>query len=156
MSRPHGPMATGRIMSMKIFNDSIGNRTPDQARRSVMPQPTALPRVPTDMTKSNKLRKPYTCYERQIFPKPAGMLSNETWDVYHHSTTWGTKKGAPAWTKVRLSTHQMCVKHTADRKICGFCSVAIGASFRKMQRFSSHVITTPSHEACTARKSVLV
>jgi hypothetical protein len=28
-------------------------------------------------TNSNKLRKPYTCYECQIFPKRAGMLSNE-------------------------------------------------------------------------------
>jgi len=77
-------------------------------------------------------------------------------EVYHHNTTWGTKKGAPAWTKVPLSTQQMRVKHTVDRKICTFCSVAIGASLWKMQRFGSHVMTALSHEACTAGQLVPV
>jgi hypothetical protein len=94
MSRPQGPIATGRIMSMKNFNDIIGNRTPDQARCSAMPQPTALPSAPTDMTdKSKKLRKPYTCYECQIFPKSAGMLSKRNEALKMWSLSSQTQRG---------------------------------------------------------------
>jgi hypothetical protein len=35
------PSATGRIMSMKKFNDTIGNRTRDLSTCSAVPQPTA-------------------------------------------------------------------------------------------------------------------
>jgi hypothetical protein len=39
--RPQGHSTTGRIMSMKNFNDTIGNRTRDLPVCSAEPQPTA-------------------------------------------------------------------------------------------------------------------
>jgi hypothetical protein len=38
LSRPQGPSATGRIMSMKNSNDTIGNRTRDLPACSVVPR----------------------------------------------------------------------------------------------------------------------
>jgi hypothetical protein len=46
LSRPQGHSATGRIMSMKNSNDTIGNRTRDVPACSAVPQPTAPPRSP--------------------------------------------------------------------------------------------------------------
>jgi hypothetical protein len=43
MSRPQGHSAAGRIMSMKYYNDTIGNRTRDLTACSAVPQPTAPP-----------------------------------------------------------------------------------------------------------------
>ena len=40
LSRPQGQSATGRIMSMKNSNDSIGNRTRDLPACRAVPQPT--------------------------------------------------------------------------------------------------------------------
>lgn len=119
MSRPQGPIATGRIMLMENFNDTIGNPTRGQARRSAMPQPPVLPRaLHIWQTKSNKLRKPYTCYECQIFPKPAGMLSNEMkhWNVgrlssqhnvgnkkvYQREQKFGSRRSKRAWSTQQI------------------------------------------------------
>jgi hypothetical protein len=41
LSQPQGHSATGRIMSMKNFNDTIGNRTRDPPACSAVPQPSA-------------------------------------------------------------------------------------------------------------------
>ena len=38
LSRPHGHSAAGRIMSMKNFNDDIGNRTGELKACSAVPQ----------------------------------------------------------------------------------------------------------------------
>jgi hypothetical protein len=46
LSQPQGQSATGRIMSMKNSNDTIGNLTRDLPVCSAVPQPTAPPRVP--------------------------------------------------------------------------------------------------------------
>jgi hypothetical protein len=46
LSRPQGHSATGRIISMKNFNKSIGNRTRDLPAYSAVPQQTAPPRSP--------------------------------------------------------------------------------------------------------------
>ena len=43
LSRPQGHSAAGRIMSMKNFNDTIGNRTSDLPTCSAVAQPNALP-----------------------------------------------------------------------------------------------------------------
>ena len=45
LSQPQGHSATGRIMSMKNSNDTIGNRTRDPLTCSAVPQPTALLRI---------------------------------------------------------------------------------------------------------------
>jgi len=45
LSQPHGHSAAGRIMSMKNFNDTTGNRTHDIPACSAVPQPTATPRA---------------------------------------------------------------------------------------------------------------
>jgi hypothetical protein len=45
LSRPQGHSAAGRIVSVKISNDTIGNRTRDLLAYSAVPQPTAPPRV---------------------------------------------------------------------------------------------------------------
>jgi len=41
LSQPQGHSAIGRIMSMKNYNDTIGNRTCGFLACSVVPQPTA-------------------------------------------------------------------------------------------------------------------
>jgi len=46
LNRPQTRSAAGRIMSMKNFNDTVGNRTRDLPTCSAVPQPTASPRVP--------------------------------------------------------------------------------------------------------------
>jgi len=46
-SQPQGHSATGRIMSIKNSNDTIGNRTRDLPACSAVPQPTAPPRAHT-------------------------------------------------------------------------------------------------------------
>jgi len=43
---PRGHSAAGRIMSMKNFNDTIGNRTRELLACSTVPQPTAPPLTP--------------------------------------------------------------------------------------------------------------
>ena len=43
LSRPQGYSSAGRIMSMKIFNDTIGNRTRDLPACIAVSQPTAPP-----------------------------------------------------------------------------------------------------------------
>ena len=43
---PQGHSAAGRIVSMKHFTDTIGNRTRDLLACSAVPQPTAVPRAP--------------------------------------------------------------------------------------------------------------
>ena len=40
LGQPKGHSAAGRIMSMKIFNDTIGNRTRDLPACSAVPQPS--------------------------------------------------------------------------------------------------------------------
>ena len=45
MPQPQGHSAAGRIMSIKNFNDTIGNRTRDLPACTAVPQPTALPRA---------------------------------------------------------------------------------------------------------------
>ena len=44
LSRPQGHSAPGRIMSIKISSDTIGNQTRDLPACSAVPQPTAPPR----------------------------------------------------------------------------------------------------------------
>jgi len=46
LSRPQEHSATGRIMSMNNFNDTIENQTRDLPVCSAVPQPTAALRVP--------------------------------------------------------------------------------------------------------------
>ena len=46
LSGPQGHSAARRIMSMKNYSDTIGNRTRDLLTCSAVPQPTALPRAP--------------------------------------------------------------------------------------------------------------
>jgi hypothetical protein len=46
LSQPQGHTAAGRIMTMKISIDTIGNRTCDLPACSAVPQPTAPPRAP--------------------------------------------------------------------------------------------------------------
>ena len=46
LSRPRGHIAAGRIMSMKNFSDTIGNRTRDLPTCSAVPQSTAPPHAP--------------------------------------------------------------------------------------------------------------
>jgi len=46
LSQPQGHSAAGRIMPMKKYNDTIGNRTRDLPACSAVPQPTAPPRAP--------------------------------------------------------------------------------------------------------------
>jgi len=45
VSKPQGHSATGRILSMKISNDTIGNWTRDLPSYSAVPQTTACPRL---------------------------------------------------------------------------------------------------------------
>jgi len=45
-----GRCAVGRIKSMKILNDPIGNQTHDLPNCRAVPQPTAPPRVPPSCT----------------------------------------------------------------------------------------------------------
>ena len=45
LSRPQGRSAAGRIMSMKISNNTIGNRSSDLPACSAVPQPTAPPHM---------------------------------------------------------------------------------------------------------------
>jgi len=45
-STPQGHSVAGRIMSMKNFDDTIGNRTRDLPVCSTVPRPTAPPRAP--------------------------------------------------------------------------------------------------------------
>ena len=46
LGRPQGYSATGRIMSVKNFNEAIGNRTRDFPVFSAVLQPTAKPHAP--------------------------------------------------------------------------------------------------------------
>jgi hypothetical protein len=46
VSPTHRPSVSGRIMSMKNSNYTIGNQTRDLLTCSAVPQPTALPRAP--------------------------------------------------------------------------------------------------------------
>jgi len=46
LSRPQYHSGARRIMSMKISNDTMGNRTRDIPACSALPQPTAPPRAP--------------------------------------------------------------------------------------------------------------
>ena len=46
LSQPQGHSAAGRIMSMKISSDTIGNRIRDLPAYSAVPQPTAPPLAP--------------------------------------------------------------------------------------------------------------
>jgi len=46
LSRPHGNSAAGRIMLVKKFSDTIGNRTLDLPACNAVPQATALRRDP--------------------------------------------------------------------------------------------------------------
>jgi hypothetical protein len=46
LSQPKGHSAAGRIMSMEISHDTIGNRNRDLPICSAVPQPTAPPRFP--------------------------------------------------------------------------------------------------------------
>ena len=50
-SQPQGHGATGRIMSMKKSNDTIGNRTRDLPACSAVPQPTVPPHTPSEPDK---------------------------------------------------------------------------------------------------------
>jgi len=45
LSQPQGHTTTGRTMSMKNYNDTIGNRNCDFPVCSAVPQPTAPPRA---------------------------------------------------------------------------------------------------------------
>ena len=59
LSRPQGHSAARRIMSMKNFNDTIGNRTRDLPTCNTVLQPTAPPRAsskqsPQDNNKTTK------------------------------------------------------------------------------------------------------
>ena len=47
LSQPQGHIADGRIMSMKNYNYTIGNRTRDLPTCTAVPQPTTPPRVPS-------------------------------------------------------------------------------------------------------------
>jgi hypothetical protein len=47
MSRSHGHNAAGRIRSIEKSYNFIANRTRDLPARSIVPQPTTLPRAPT-------------------------------------------------------------------------------------------------------------
>ena len=47
LSRPQGLNEAGRIRSMKNLKDPIGNPTRDLPGLSSVPEPTALPRIPT-------------------------------------------------------------------------------------------------------------
>jgi len=51
MSQPQGHSSTGRIMSMKNSNDTIGNRTRGLLTCSAVPQPTAPLRAPFSVGK---------------------------------------------------------------------------------------------------------
>ena len=62
LSRPQGHSAGGRIMSMKNSNDTIGNRTRDLLACSAVPQPTAPPRAPEPIAKSNVNELPHAFY----------------------------------------------------------------------------------------------
>jgi hypothetical protein len=53
-SQPQGHSAAGRIISMKNFRGTIGNRTRDLQGCSAMPQPTAPPRGPQDASPFRK------------------------------------------------------------------------------------------------------
>jgi hypothetical protein len=59
--KPQGHSAAGRIMPMKNFNDTIGNRTHDFSTCSAVPQPNALPRAPTVWRARGNLLLPATC-----------------------------------------------------------------------------------------------
>jgi len=54
LSQPQGHSATGRIMSMKNSNDTIGNRTRDLLVCNAVPQPTAPPRDASFCSPSSK------------------------------------------------------------------------------------------------------
>jgi hypothetical protein len=47
LSRPQGHISDGRIGSIEIYSDLIGNRNCDLPACSMVPQPTTLPRAPT-------------------------------------------------------------------------------------------------------------
>jgi len=53
-----GHSAVGRIMWMKISNDTIGNRTRDLPTCSAVPQPTRPPRAPFILMAKHKLHVP--------------------------------------------------------------------------------------------------
>jgi hypothetical protein len=55
MSQPQGHSAAGRIMSMKNFNDTIGNRTRNLPTYNAVPQPTALTRAPSSTIIRHKI-----------------------------------------------------------------------------------------------------
>ena len=55
LSQPQGHSVTGRIMSIKNSNDTIGNRTRDPPACSAVPQSTAPPRVPPGFGGSLKI-----------------------------------------------------------------------------------------------------
>ena len=59
LSRPQSHSATGRIMSMKNSNGTLGNRTRGFPACSAVPHPTAPPRPPAFCCKScNEPRRP--------------------------------------------------------------------------------------------------
>ena len=50
LSQPQGHSAAGRIMSMEKSNNTIGNQTRDLPACSAVPQPTAPPRAPWNIS----------------------------------------------------------------------------------------------------------
>jgi hypothetical protein len=57
LSRPQGHSATGRIISMKNSNDTIGNRTRDLPACRAVPQPTAPRRAPQRLILQRIIRR---------------------------------------------------------------------------------------------------
>ena len=67
LSQPQGHSATGRIMSMKNSNDTIGNRIRDLPACSLVPQPSRPPSAPNQYyhnkeIKNNKIK--WACNNR--------------------------------------------------------------------------------------------
>jgi hypothetical protein len=56
LNQPQGHSAAGRIMSMKISNDTIGNRTRDLLDCGALSQLTASRRAPNSRRKNRKYR----------------------------------------------------------------------------------------------------
>jgi hypothetical protein len=70
--------ATDRIMSMKIFNKKIGNRTRDLTTCSSMPEPTALPRAPNLNSIVSKVNECRVRIDKVQFPLEARIIFGTT------------------------------------------------------------------------------
>jgi hypothetical protein len=69
--------ATGRIMSMKISNDSIGNRTRDLPVCNAVPQPTAPPRTLGNLAFSDNIR--CSCVDPLTVRHSVKMAISQIW-----------------------------------------------------------------------------